>query len=117
LINDHLAVAYSTDEWRTALEAIAALKSIGGDLGLSSHQLHQFMWAPVRTCWFSAGLKLQGRDVKVAPLSPSHGRGKASRAINRPLNRWNRAEQHEEDRFMTMQSKNTDEEALHDQTG
>jgi hypothetical protein len=43
LISDYLAVAYSTDEWRTALEAIAALKSISGDLALSSHQLHQFM--------------------------------------------------------------------------
>ena len=52
-----------------------------------------------------------------APLVPSHGRGKTATSVNRPLNHCNRADQHEEDRQTTMQSKNKDEEGLHRQTG
>jgi hypothetical protein len=61
--------------------------------------------------------EIAGSVTSEKPLAPSHGRGKAFTAINRPLNRCNRADQLEEDRQMTMQSKNTDEEALHGQTG
>ena len=51
------------------------------------------------------------------PLAPSLGRRKVHAAGNRPLNICNRAGQHKEDHLMTMQSKNTDEEALHGQAG
>ena len=37
--------------------------------------------------------------------------------VNQPQNRCNRTDQHEEDRQMTMQSKNKEEEGLHAQTG
>jgi len=60
----------------------------------------------------TAGLVTSG-----APLAPSHGRGKTATPVNRPLNRCNRADQHKEDRQMTMQSKNKVEEGLHSQTG
>jgi len=57
-----------------------------------------------------------GSVTSGAPLAPSHRRGKTSKSVNRPLNRCNRADQHEEDHQMTMQSKNKVEEGLHGQT-
>ena len=58
-----------------------------------------------------------GSVTSGAPLAPSHGRGKTAMSVNRPLNCCNRADQHEQDRQMTMQSKNKVEDGLHDQTG
>jgi len=58
-----------------------------------------------------------GSVTSEKPFAPSDGRRKAFTAVNRPLNLCNRADQLEEDRSMTMQSKKTDEEALHCQTG
>ena len=61
--------------------------------------------------------EIAGSVTSGTPLAPSHGRRKAATSVNRPLNRCNRADQHEEDCQMTMQSKNKEEERLHGQTG
>ena len=61
--------------------------------------------------------EIVGSVTSGTPLAPSHGRRKAATSVNRPLNRCNRADQHEEDCQMTMQSKNKEEERLHGQTG
>jgi len=47
----------------------------------------------------------------------SRSRNHRSRSPKYAVNRCNRADQHEEDRQMTMQSKNKDEEGPHGQTG
>ena len=69
-------------------------------------------YVPVFSRLEFAGLVMSG-----TPLAPSHGRRKAATSVKRPLNRRNRADQHEEDCQMTMQSKNKEEERLHGQTG
>ena len=51
------------------------------------------------------------------PLTLAHGRRKSATSANRPLNRCNRTNEDEEDRQMTMESKNKDEHGLHVQTG
>ena len=61
--------------------------------------------------------EIAGSVTSGSPLPSSHGRRKTATSVNRLLNRCNRADQHEEDRQMTMQSKNKDEEGPHGQTG
>ena len=80
---------------------------------------------PVREADVGAGanvlvfsrFEIAGPVTSGTPLAPTHGRRKAVTPANQPQNRCNRTDQHEEDRQMTMQSKNKEEEGLHAQTG